>query len=130
MELPIFSVNLIEGMNSPVDVKTEENMDINSYLVKDRPHTFLVKVMGNAMSRASVYSGDLLFVNCSIKPRSKDLVLAVANREFMLKRFIRKKNRVFLEKHPEDISPIEVTSEPGINIWGVVTHIVHKFRDT
>ncbi|MEM7179815.1 MAG: S24 family peptidase [Spirochaetota bacterium] len=128
MELPIFSVSVLANNPSPIQFGSSNCLNIDNYLVQNKEHTFLMRVRGDSMSQVSVFHDDLLVVDCSLKPRSKDLIVAVANREFILRRFIRKKNKSYLENGKTENPPIEYDSKQGINIWGVVTHVVHKSR--
>jgi DNA polymerase V len=125
MELPIFSINYKSGIGSPNAVG-ESNLDINQYLVKNSQKTFLMKVYGDAT--AKIKNGDILIVDSSIKPKSKDIIIARANKEFYIKRYVKKANRVFLEDESAEHSSEEYDSKKGVHIWGVVTHVVHNTR--
>lgn len=128
MELPIFSVSVRDNFPSPIQFGSENCLDIDKFLVKNQEHTFLMQVKGDLLADENVCHNDLLVVDCSLKPRSKDLIIAVANREFILRRFVRKQNRAFLQNTRKESSPIEFKQGKDVNIWGVVTHVVHRSR--
>ena len=123
--LPIFLGRLPAGFPSPADDYLEGKLDLNRHLIKHPAATFFVRVTGDSMIGAGIHSGDLLVVDRSLEPADKNVVVAVVDGELTVKRLF-KQNGV-LRLLPENLSyqPIEITAQLTIEIWGVVTSVIH-----
>ena len=123
--LPIFLGRLPAGFPSPADDYLEGKLDLNRHLIKHPAATFFVRVTGDSMIGAGIHSGDLLVVDRSLEPADKNVVVAVLDGELTVKRLF-KQNGV-LRLLPENLNyqPIEITAQQTIEIWGVVTSVIH-----
>lgn len=123
--LPIFLGRLPAGFPSPADDYLEGKLDLNRHLIKHPAATFFVRVTGDSMIGAGIHSGDLLVVDRSLEPSDKNVVVAVLDGELTVKRLF-KQNGV-LRLLPENLNyqPIEITAQQTIEIWGVVTSVIH-----
>jgi DNA polymerase V len=124
--LPIFLGRLPAGFPSPADDYLEGKLDLNRHLIKHPAATFFVRVTGDSMIGAGIHSGDLLVVDRSLEPTDKNVVVAVLDGELTVKRLF-KQNKV-LRLLPENLNyqPIEITPQQTIEIWGVVTSVIHS----
>ena len=124
--LPIFLGRLPAGFPSPADDYIEGKLDLNRHLIKHPAATFFVRVTGDSMIGAGIHSGDLLVVDRSLEPADKNVVVAVLDGELTVKR-LSKQNQV-LRLLPENLNyePIEITPQQTIEIWGVVTSVIHS----
>ena len=124
--LPIFLGRLPAGFTSPADDYLEGKLDLNRHLIKHPAATFFVRVTGDSMIGAGIHSGDLLVVDRSLEPADKHVVVAVLDGELTVKRLF-KQNGV-LRLLPENLNyqPIEITPQQAIEIWGVVTSVIHS----
>ena len=80
------------------------------------------------MIGAGIFDGDLLVVDRSIEAASGDIVVAVVNGEFTIKRFQR--NGSTIELVPENTKYRKITLSEGmeLEIWGVVTGTYKSFK--
>lgn len=124
--LPLFSNPVPAGFPSPADDLVEEKIDLSAYLIKNPPATYLVRVSGDSMREAGIYSGDLLVVDRSLPVAEGKIVIAAVNGEFTVKRVIKKGQKVYLAPENPRFKPIEVNAESDVEIWGVVTYAVHQ----
>lgn len=124
--LPIFLGRLPAGFPSPADDYLEGKLDLNRHLIKHPAATFFVRVTGDSMIGAGIHSGDLLVVDRSLEPADRNVVVAVLDGELTVKRLF-KQNEV-LRLLPENLNyqPIEITPQQTIEIWGVVTSVIHS----
>ena len=124
--LPIFLGRLPAGFPSPADDYLEGKLDLNRHLIKHPAATFFVRVTGDSMIRAGIHSGDLLVVDRSLEPADKNVVVAVLDGELTVKRLF--KQNGILRLLPENLSyqPIEISPQQTIEIWGVVTSVIHS----
>ncbi len=80
------------------------------------------------MIGVGIQDGDLLVVDRSLEVLSGDIVVAVLNGDFTVKRLVRSANGARLEPANRAYKAIEVTEEGGVEVWGVVRHVIHTCR--
>ena len=114
------------GFPSPATDYVEDDIDLNVHLIKNVPSTFLIRVQGKSMNDVKIYDGDLLIVDRSLDPKNFSTVVANVNEELVVKTFLKEKNESFLTSGSEKLKDkINLTENPEIFIWGVVTYIIH-----
>ncbi|HOW24189.1 MAG TPA: translesion error-prone DNA polymerase V autoproteolytic subunit [Bacteroidales bacterium] len=125
-ELPLFVPTISAGFPSPADDFIDRKLDLNEYLVRNQPATFLVKVQGTSMENAGILDGDILVVDRSLEPSSGKIVIGVIDGEFTVKRIEQKAGKFFLMPENDSFKPIEITPDMDFKIWGIVTFAIHK----
>ena len=128
IKIPIAAANISAGFPSPAENYIDGGLDLNSYLIKNPTATFFVKVSGESMINAGINPGDILIVDRSLEVRNNDIIIAVVDGEFTVKRFYRKGTVLKLLPENECYTEITITSEIEFEVWGVVTNVVHGFR--
>jgi len=78
------------------------------------------------MSGIGIYEGDELIVDRSIEARHGNIVLAVLNDDYTVKRLYRRGGVVKLVAENPLYPPIVVKDGEELVIWGVVTRSLHK----
>ncbi|MGL1903333.1 MAG: translesion error-prone DNA polymerase V autoproteolytic subunit [Fibrobacterales bacterium] len=116
------------GFPSPADDYIEKRLDLNDYLMANPTATYYMRVSGDSMEDAGIHHDDLLVVDCSLKPRNRDIVVAVLNGEFTVKRLRIYRQRYSLVPENPAYPVIQITEEMEFRIWGVVSHVVHATR--
>ena len=88
-------------------------MDLNlqEYLVQHPSATFCVRVTGDSMQNAGIFSGDVMIIDRALEPKNNTIVLAVLNGEFTVKRIQKKANKLYLKAENNDFKSIEITEE-------------------
>ena len=124
--LPIFLGRLPAGFPSPADDYLEGKLDLNRHLIKHPAATFFVRVTGDSMIGAGIHSGDLLVVDRSLEPADKNVVVAVLDGELTVKRLFKQNGVLRLLPENQNYQPIEITAQQSIEIWGVVTSVIHS----
>ena len=114
------------GFPSPAEDYMEGSLDLNQHLIKHPAATFFVRVSGDSMINAGIHPGDILIVDRSLEPSDKKIVIAVIDGDITVKRLRYRGSLVFLEPENECYRPIEITGEKSLEIWGVVTNVIHK----
>ena len=122
-----FHVNKVgAGFPSPATDYVEDDIDLNAHLIKNIPSTFLIRVQGKSMSNIGIHDGDLLVVDKSLNPKNFSTVVANVNEELVVKTFVKEKNQSFLTSGSNEIKDkINLTENPEIFVWGVVTYVIH-----
>ena len=123
---PLVQAYVPAGFPSPADDYVERKLDLNEYLVLHPAATFFVRVSGDSMIGAGIHSGDLLVVDRSLEPRNNSVVIAGVDGDLAVKRMRRRGGTIHLVSDNSDYSPIEVGEETALEIWGVVTAVIHR----
>ena len=126
LKLPLFLESVSAGFPSPADDYLEGKLDLNEHLVRNPAATFFVRVTGDSMIEAGIYSGDILVVDRSLEPKDGSIVIAVINGELTVKRLSKSKNKIYLLPENTNYQPIEITSEMQFEVWGVVSTVIHS----
>lgn len=82
----LVSHRLSAGFPSPAADYAEDGLDLNDYLVRNKPASFMFTVKGDSMMNAGIVEGDKVIVDRSVNAKSKDIVVAVVNGEYTIKR--------------------------------------------
>lgn len=114
------------GFPSPAGDYLDNRIDIFEYLIQHPSATFYVRVKGNSMINAAIHDGDLLVVDRSIEPKNNQVVVAIIDGEFTVKRISKYNNKLYLIPENETFKPIEITETMDFEVWGVVTYVIHK----
>ena len=124
--LPLHLQKVGAGFPSPATDYVEDDIDLNAHLIKNIPSTFLIRVQGKFMNGVGINDGDLLIVDRSLNPKNLSTVIVNVNEELVVKSFVREKNQTFLTSNSKKLTDkINLTENPEIIIWGVVTYVIH-----
>ncbi len=108
------------GFPAPGDDMVEKPLDINDLLIDNPTATFFVRVEGDSMEGAKIFSGDILVIDRSIEPINGKIVVAAVYGEMVVKRLQVSKDGTYLISEKEGYEPIPVTNNDDCFIWGVV----------
>jgi DNA polymerase V len=114
------------GFPSPAADHTRKRLDLNELLIRNKEATFIFRVKGDSMNGIGIYEGDELLVDRSIEAKHGNIVLAVLNDEYTVKRLHRCGGVVKLIAENPLFPPILVKDGEEFVIWGVVTRNLHK----
>lgn len=126
LSLPIYSCKIPAGFPSPASDYVDQRLDLNEYLAVNPEATFFLRVQGDSMTGAGIHDGDLLVVDRSLQAKSGQVVIAVIDGEFTVKRLQRYGGKVWLKAENPNYPHIELQEGQELEIWGVVSHVVHR----
>ena len=127
LTIPFYLHKVGAGFPSPATDYIEDDIDLNSHLITNAPATFIIRVRGKSMTNVGIYDGDLLIVDKSLNPKNFSTVIANVNEELVVKTLIKSKETNYLTSGSKNTSDrINLTDNPEIIIWGVVTYVIHK----
>ena len=127
LTIPFYLHKVGAGFPSPATDYIEDDIDLNSHLITNAPATFIIRVQGKSMTNVGIYDGDLLIVDKSLNPKNFSTVIANVNEELVVKTLIKNKEINYLTSGSKNTSDrINLTNNPEIIIWGVVTYVIHK----
>ena len=125
LTLPLAEERVAAGFPSLADDYVDVGIDLNEQLIRHPTSTFFLHVSGESMTDAGIHDGDLLVVDRSLDPRPGQVVVAVLDGAFTLKRLMRHHGRLRLEAAHPDYAPLELHRCGEVQIWGVAIHVIH-----
>lgn len=126
-QIPLYSSRPQAGFPAPGDDHIERVLDINDLVVKNPASTFFVRVEGDSMIGAGIFSGDVLVVDRSLTPKNESIVVAAVYGEMVVKRLVVRGGTHALASENSEYEPIVVTNNDDCFIWGVVVGSVRSF---
>jgi SOS-response transcriptional repressors (RecA-mediated autopeptidases) len=127
LTIPFYLHKVGAGFPSPATDYIEDDIDLNSHLITNPPATFIIRVQGKSMIEVGIFDGDLLIVDKSLNPKNFSTVIANVNEELVVKTLIKSKGDNYLTSGSNNtLDRINLTENPEVTIWGVVTYVIHK----
>lgn len=123
---PLYSTKVQAGFPAPADDIPAEHFDLTTHLVPNPAATFFVRAGGDSMTGAGIFTDDLLIVDKSLDPQNGDIVVAVVDGEFTVKRLVMKGKKIELKPENPKFATIKIADESELNIWGVVKNVIHS----
>lgn len=121
-----YDIGVSAGFPSPADDYKEKKLDLNDLLIRQPEATFFAKASGDSMTGAGIFDGDMLIVDRSITAADGKIVIAVVNGELTVKRFKLVGRTAQLHAENPKYSPITLCEGDNVNVWGVVTNVIHS----
>ena len=125
-EVPLFGCPIPAGFPSPADDHLDPSFDLTRFLFPNPASTFLARVSGDSMTGAGIHPGDLVAVDRARRPGHGSIVVAVVEGEHTVKRLQLRAGVPWLVAENSRYPPLPVSSEAGLVVWGVVTHVIHS----
>ena len=128
MQIPLASEKIAAGFPSPAQDYVDKTLDMNEHLIKNEAATFIVKVASLSMRDAGIDINDELVVDRSLTAKHEDIVVALIDNEFTVKRLMIEDNERWLKAENPDHADIHLKDGQEMMIWGVVTYVIRPFR--
>lgn len=125
-KVPLFNHTIQAGFPSPADDYVAESLDLNEHLMPRKEASYLLTVSGESMVGVGIHDGDLLVVDRSLTPVSGKVVIAILDGQFTVKTLEKKRGKIRLLPANPAFEPIELKDEQELQIWGVVTRVIHS----
>jgi repressor LexA len=114
------------GLPSPAADAAPDTVTIDEFLVPHPSRSVLITVKGDSMIDAGIRAGDVVVVEKRVAANVGDIVVAIVDNEFTLKRLDREKGRIVLR--PENKAYPVIRPKDSTEIFGVVVGLFRKFR--
>ena len=125
-KIPFLKFTAHAGFPSPAEDFLEPGLNLNQYLIQNSAATFCVKVKGDSMVGSKITTGDILIVDRSLSPQNQNIILAILNGNFVVKKLLISNNDFYLLSDNKYANQIKINSEMEFYVWGVVTYVIHK----
>jgi len=126
LPLPLYSSQIQAGFPSPADNYLDKTLDLNELLITHPAATFFVRVTGDSMRGAGIFSGDVLVVDRSLEAVDNKIVVAIVEGEFTVKRLKLREGQVSLVPENPAYPTLHIKRGSDFQVWGVVTYVLHK----
>ena len=127
LKIPLLSDAISAGFPSPADDYTEENIDLNDHLISNPFSTFFLRVKGDSMINAGIQDKDLIIVDKSLTAKPGDIIIAMIDGEFTIKRLSIRNNELYLKAENNTYPDFKFKNHIDIQIWGVVIYSIHSY---
>ncbi|MGV8948306.1 MAG: LexA family protein [Candidatus Paracaedibacter sp.] len=128
LSLPYFEHKVPAGYPSGMEDPFTRHLDLSKYLMMHPKSTYYFKVAGYSMINAGINHKDLLVVDTALKPRHRDVVIAVLNGEFKLNRLYLEGLEIKLLSANPEYPAITITKDMVFFVQGVVTTVIRTFN--
>ncbi len=112
------------GLPETIEGGDAEALTIDDYLIEHPSSTVLIRVKGESMIDAGIFDGDLVVVEKKPSARKGDIVVAIVDNQFTLKRLDLEAGRFILRAENKAFAPIR--PEGDLEIFGVMVGLVRK----
>ena len=126
-KIPLLNDSVSAGFPSPADDYTEENIDLNEHLISNPFSTFFLRVKGDSMINAGIKDKDLIIVDKSLISKPGDIVIAMIDGEFTIKRLSIKNDELYLKAENNNYPDFRFENHIDVQIWGVVIYSIHSY---
>lgn len=113
------------GAPNPVFDAVPDVLGIDDYLVRNPSRTVLIRVKGNSMIDAGIHAGDIVIIEKKAAANVGDVVVAIVDNEFTLKRLAKEKGRFVLR--PENRAYPVIRPKGDLEIFGVVKGMFRRY---
>lgn len=121
---PIATGSVRAGLPDPVDDGQADTVTLDDYLIERPSQTVLVRVKGDSMQDAGILDGDLVVVEKRASAQRGDIVVAIVDNQFTLKRLDLEGGAFVLK--PENRAYPVIRPEGALEIFGVMVGLVRK----
>ena len=127
LKIPLLSDAISAGFPSPADDYTEENIDLNDHLISNPFSTFFLRVKGDSMINAGIQDKDLIIVDKSLTAKPGNIIIAMIDGEFTIKRLSIRNNELYLKAENNTYPDFKFKNHIDVQIWGVVIYSIHSY---
>lgn len=106
------------GFPNAAEDQVGQGLSLDSVVFRHRASTYLWQ-LEDAISELGWTAGSIVVVDRSLQPRRGDIVVAVVDGRFAVRKF-----------YTDHLSSLDGVADDGedISVWGVVTHALQKYR--
>lgn len=121
---PVADSPVHAGLPNAVEDGPSDVLTLDDYLIERPSQTVLVRVKGDSMQDAGILDGDLAVVEKRTTARRGEIVVAIVDNQFTLKRLDLERGRFILR--PENKAYPVIRPEGALEIFGVMVGLVRK----
>ena len=123
------SVPLVGTVSAGLPVTAVENMEgyitLDKHLFKGEG-LFTLRVSGDSMKDAGILDGDIAVVHQQASVSNGEIAVVMVDGEATVKRYSKRRNRVFLRAENDDYDDILVSADRDLQILGKLRGVIRK----
>lgn len=119
-----FAGSVPAGFPSPASDYLQQPIDLYEHIIKHPSATFYMTVVGDSMIGANIPPQSIVVIDKALTAKHNDIVIAVVNGEFMIKRLEKRVGNIRLLSANPNYRPIHFEEGMECFIWGVVTFVL------
>ena len=130
IQIPFYVEPNSVGSSSSIEMLVERALDSNELYIPHPVSTFFIRIQGDSMVNAGVFSSDILTVDRSLTAKHGDIIAASIDGKMTVKTLelksdilLRPKNKAY---NAESNTPMPVTVESDFEVFGVVTSVIRN----
>jgi len=128
IEIPLALERIQAGFPSPAQDYIDNKLDLNEHLIRNIHASFIVRVNSLSMINAGLDVNDELIVDRSLEAKHRDIVIALIDNDFTVKRLMIEAGVYWLKAENPDFDDLHFNDGQELVIWGVVTRVIKNFR--
>jgi repressor LexA len=121
---PLADASVRAGLPDRIEESAADALTIDDYLIEHPSQTVLVRVKGDSMGDAGILDGDLVVVEKQPTAKKGDIVVAIVDGQFTLKRLDVDRGQFILRAENRAYAPIR--PEGALEVFGVMVGLVRK----
>ena len=114
---------------SPARDYAEKSISLDKTLIQHPHATFFMHAEGDSMIDACIPSKALLVIDRAVNAKNGDIVVAVLNGEFTVKRLVKNEHTCWLYPANRKYRETKITPDMNMIIWGVVIQVIINPKD-
>jgi len=112
--------------HAPAEEQSRYSVELNNYVIEHPNTSVLLRVQGESMISAGIYTGDIVIVDKSQPVKHGDIVVAQIDGSYTIKYFYKTSSgQIYLEAWDEQRTQMFPTEE--LELFGVVVSLIRKF---
>ncbi len=117
----------IVAAGRPIEaIEQRRTIEVPAWMMKPRATYFVLQVQGDSMIEDHIEDGDFILVRQTHSAQNGERVVAIIDQEATLKRFEKKKDRIWLHPANVNLSSMEIASHHDFRIAGIFSGVLRK----
>ena len=113
------------GLPATVEEEMTDTVNLDDFLIKNKPLTYMLEVDGDSMIDAHIEKGDMVLVEKTNQAKDGQIVIAEVDGEFTMKYFRKDGAKIWLEPANKNYKPIY--PKHSLNINAVLKAVIRKY---
>jgi DNA polymerase V len=124
LRVPMMAWAAACGFPSPAEDYVDRPLDFNELLIEHPAATFAIRIEGESMTGAGIFPGDIAVVDRAREPVNGNVVLALVDGAFTVKRYRIRDGAVWLQAENPAFPDMPIGDGQALEVWGVITRSI------
>jgi DNA polymerase V len=122
--VPMMAFAAVAGFPSPAEDYIDRPLDFNELLIEHPAATFAIRIEGESMTGAGIFPGDIAVVDRARAPVNGNVVLALVDGAFTVKRYRIRDGAMWLQAENPAFPDMPISDGQALEVWGVITRSI------